>query len=179
MLQTGFQLVRTRQVFQMSPKSLDPVEMRTVSWQPDHPEAMLEQTECCQGRRTPRISRIVHDQNHPPHRINAHQEMLQKGDEGLTVLPRHGFVGNPIATPVIGSNQVMTLLRGSRRSRDRFCCPTFIQQARRGGSSVKVVSSPESSSKSSPSAFFNASSHSAAFSLASPSCKWVNLSFGR
>jgi len=102
------------------------------------------------------VRSIIHHHHHPSSRMLLHQQFFNKADEGRAILGLRRGPGDRILQPVVTTTKIWHfcfspgLVAGIR-----LCCPTFIQHARSGGSSVMVVSSIKMSLKSSPRTFFS------------------------
>ena len=105
--------VHASQFFQVFPVSFNQVEFRTIRRQPDHQKTMFKQAQGSLDRSTFVVRNIIHHQNDATRRIALHQEILEKLQERVAVLPSADFPGDRIGVPRIRS-QDMTMLLGPR-----------------------------------------------------------------
>ena len=126
------------------------------------------------------IRSIVHHQHHSPGWIFFHQQLLQEVDELRAVLGFSCSPGDPITHPVVPTENVPFLLCSRLRGRNASLLSDFhparpqrrieVQRGFVHKDELEIVSE---------NLFFNSSSSSSAFALASLSCKWPKSYFGR
>ncbi len=126
------------------------------------------------------VSCIVHHQNHAFRRVTLHQQFLRETDEAGAVFDFGRCPGDGIFQPVIASKDMPLLLCSWAGSRNSLLL-SFLHPA---GSQRWVQCYGRFVHKDeldilSEDLFFNSSNRSAAFALASLSCKWPRSYFGR
>lgn len=122
--ETAPKLIGTGQVFKMTPKALDWVQLRTVSRQPNDKDPMLKQAQGSERRSALMVGSAIHDQDEATDWVLFDQQIFQKGDEGLTVLPLGNHRFDAIAGPVISAEDVTAAYSGENEQRFRMMAIT-------------------------------------------------------
>jgi len=113
----GKQLVGTSRRFQVSPETLNGVELRTVARQKDGQQVIFEYRKGSLAGQAMMDGTIVQDQDQWTISGMLLHQVLQKGDEGFTVAFLGDLVDNLIGDPVVGAKEMPPLwLTGGRNS---------------------------------------------------------------
>ncbi len=146
--------------FRCSQNRSIPVQKRTVFWATRSPEYGLRGPPAV-GRLTLFVvGSVIHDHNQPLVGKDGKCQIFQKGNEGFAVFLRASTPGNVAELPMVSpENMAMQRCAGAGM---RWRCPRFIQQRRKGGCKLRVVSSRKRSwqvARSVRAAFFNQSNN--------------------
>jgi hypothetical protein len=96
-------VVGAGQVLQVAPEAFDRIQLSTITRQPDNQDALFNETQGSQRGSTFVLRSAVQNQDEASSRVFINQQMLQKRDEGLAVLPLGNQPVDVVVEPIIGT----------------------------------------------------------------------------
>jgi hypothetical protein len=178
-IERAVKAVGHRQLLEVKPEPFDGIEKRTVLGQPDDQQAILKQAQSRLGGFAAVVRGVVHHQDHLLARIGV-EEMLEEGDEGITVFVLGGGVSDPSTVPVVSTKDMQLLWAPG--CGDLLALPTLHPAAAQGRMQTYrgFVHKDEFGvgNRVKRDVFFNQSVTSAITSLAVAFWRWLRSCFG-
>lgn len=104
------QFISAGRSFQVLPKALNWIELRTVLRQEHRKQPIFQNGECCLAGKAMVDGAIVQHQDQRAFARMLLYQMIQKGNEGFTVALVCYLIDNFVGDPVVGSKEMTPLL---------------------------------------------------------------------